>query len=178
MKKGFFVTVALFLICSGAWAQIEKGDTEISFMGYYITRVGEDVEVNGSGVFQLSYGKYITPRLQIGISPNLRFFLADDEQGEKTIETDWSGAIFFNYNFSTASKLIPYITGQYYQYTFEIPDDMEFKDFSYVNAGIGFKNFFNEYAAFNTLVSYGFSLAEDAENVGLLSIMAGLTVIF
>ena len=104
--------------------------------------------------------------------------MADDEQGEKTIETDWSGAIFFNYNFSTASKLIPYITGQYYQYTFDIPDDMEFKDFSYVNAGIGFKNFFNEYAAFNTLVSYGFSLAEDAENVGLLSIMAGLTVIF
>jgi hypothetical protein len=47
-----------------------------------------------------------------------------------------------------------------------------------VNVGIGFKNFFNEYAAFNTLVSYGFSLAEEAENIGLLSIMTGLTFIF
>lgn len=179
MKKGFLIAVALFLLVSGAWAQIERGDSEISFMGYYNTLVGEDVEVNGSGVFQLSYGKYITSRLQIGIAPNLRFYLADDEEGEKKIETDWSGSIFFNYNFSTASKFIPYITGQYYQFTFDIPEGGEFTDYSYVNVGIGFKNFFNEYAAFNTLVSYGFSLAQETENkVGLLSIMTGLTFIF
>ena len=178
MTKKFIVAIALFLLCSGAWAQIERGDTEVGFLGYYITRVGEDVEVNGSGIIQLSYGKYITPKLQIGFSPNVRFYLADDEQGEKIIKTDWSGSVFFNLNFSTASKFIPYITGQYYQFTFDIPDDREFTDYSYVNVGIGFKNFFNEYAAFNTLISYGFSLAEDAQNVGLLSIMTGLTFIF
>jgi len=179
MKKAFFIAVALFLFVSGAWAQIERGDSEISFMGYYVTLVGEDIEVNGSGVFQLSYGKYITSRLQIGIAPNLRFYLAEEEDGEKVLKTDWSGSVFFNFNFSTASKFIPYITGQYYQFTFDIPEDAEFTDYSYVNVGIGFKNFFNEYAAFNTLVSYGFSLAKEREkNVGLLSIMTGLTFIF
>lgn len=177
MKKAFLV-VLMLLVTSGAYAQIEKGDTELSFMGYFRSIVGEDVDVNGSGSFQLSYGKYITPKLMIGLAPVLSFFVAEDEGGDPIIESDWSGVAFFNYNFSTASKFVPYLTGQYFQWTFDIPEGSEFTDFSYVNVGLGFKNFFNEYAAFNTLVSYGFSLAEGAEGIGVLSIMTGLSFIF
>ncbi|MFX0141766.1 MAG: hypothetical protein ACFFDN_49470, partial [Candidatus Hodarchaeota archaeon] len=61
MIKGFSVVVTLFLLGSGAWAQIEKGDSESSSIGHYITRVGEDVEVDGSDdsyVYPLGDGGY------------------------------------------------------------------------------------------------------------------------
>ncbi|MFH1942082.1 MAG: hypothetical protein ABIL68_08240 [bacterium] len=173
MKKGLLFTVALLILASGAQAQIEKGDTEVSFMGYYITYVGgEDVVGFGSGSFQLSFGKYLTNRVIIGVAPTVSFTKMQDEW-----ETNWSGSAYMNINFSSSAKMIPYITGQYYQYTFKIPAFADFTDFSYINVGLGFKSFFNEYAALNTLVSYGFSLAEDAEG-GILMIMTGLSFIF
>jgi hypothetical protein len=177
MKRCTFFIMALFLLTSGAFAQIEGGDTEVSFMGFFFTRIGEDIEANGAGSVQLSYGKYITPRLLLGVAPTMTFYTGQDEEGEPKLETDFSGSIFFNFNFSTASKFIPYITGQYYQSTFDIPEDGEFTDYSYINVGLGFKNFFNEYAAFNTMVSYGFSLAEDADWANLV-VQTGISFIF
>ena len=170
-------TIIMLIVIGAANAQIEQGDTEVSFMGYFASQIGEDIEANGSGSLQLSYGKYITPKLQLGIAPTLSFSTGQDEDGDAILETNWSGSVFFSYNFSTASKFIPYLSGQYYQYKFDIPDDAEFTDYSYVNVGLGFKNFFNEYASFNTQVLYGFSLAEEAEG-GLLLIMTGLSFIF
>ena len=177
MRKVILITAGLCLVASGALAQIERGDSEVSFLGYFSTMVGEDVEPNGSGSFQLSYGKYVSRYLLFGVAPTLRFFTTQDEHGESVVETDWSGSIFFNFNFTTASKMVPYITGQYYQFTFDIPEGMDFTDFSYVNVGFGVKNFFNEYAALNMLGSYGFSLAEEAEG-GIVVLMAGLSFIF
>lgn len=177
MRRCLFPVMALFLLTSGAFAQIEGGDTEVSFMGYFTTLIGEDIDPNGSGSIQLSYGKYISPRLLLGVAPTMTFYTGQDEEGEPKIETDFSGSIFFNFNFSTAAKFIPYITGQYYQFTFDIPEDRKFTDYSYVNVGLGFKNFFNEYAAFNTLVSYGFSLAENAD-WGILVVQTGISFIF
>jgi len=160
MKRCTFFIMALFLLTSGAFAQIEGGDTEVSFMGFFFTRIGEDSEANGAGSVQLSYGKYITPRLLLGVAPTMTFYTGQDEEGEPKLE-----------------KFIPYITGQYYQSTFDIPEDGEFTDYSYINVGLGFKNFFNEYAAFNTMVSYGFSLAEDADWANLV-VQTGISFIF
>ena len=176
MKK-ILILIALLLWAFGAHAQIEKGDTEVGLMGYFASFVGGDNEANGVGSVQLSYGKYLTPNFQFGVAPVLTFYTGEDESGDPTLETDFSGAIFMNFNFSTASRFIPYITGRYFQYTFDIPEGEEFTDYSYVTVGIGFKNFFNEYAAFDTLLSYGFSLREEAEG-GLLQLRAGLTFIF
>lgn len=177
MRRHFCAFMILMMIAGGAYAQIESGDTEVGFQGYFLTILGEDIDANGSGSVQVSYGKYLSSKLLIGIAPIMSFSTSEDDQGDPTIETSWSGSVFFNYNFSTASTFIPYITGQYYQFTFDIPEDEKFTDYSYVNVGIGFKNFFNEYAAFNTLVTYGFSLRENAE-FGLLTIMTGLSFIF
>lgn len=107
----------------------------------------------------------------------LTFSSGQDEYGDPKVNTNWSGSVFFNLNFSAASKFIPYLSGQYYQFTFDIPEGGKFSDYSYINAGLGFKNFFNEYAAFNTLVTYGFSLAENSQ-IGILTIMTGLSFIF
>lgn len=47
---------------------------------------------------------------------------------------------------------------------------------AYFNIGGGFRNFFNEYAALNTSITYGFSLGGTGERV--LTIMSGVSVIF
>jgi hypothetical protein len=173
MKKGLLFVVVLVLLASAAQAQIEKGDTEVSFMGYYLTYVGgEDIGGFGSGNFQLSFGKYLTDRIVIGVAPSLSLTKMDDEW-----ETNWSGSAYMNINLSSTAKMIPYITGQYYQRTFDIPDGADFTDFSYVTVGLGFKSFFNEYASLNTVCTYGFSLAENAEG-GMLMIMTGLSFVF
>lgn len=146
-------------------------------MGFFSTFVGKDVETNGYGSLQISYGKFYSKYLQLGIAPTLSFSTGEDEDGDPKIETQISGSVFFNFNMTAASKTIPYITGRYYQFTFDIPEDTDFIDYSYVTVGIGVKSFFNEYAAFNTLVTYGFSPAVENEG-GIVLIMTGLSFIF
>jgi len=177
MKKLMVIGMVIVFAACGL-SQIEKGDTEVGFMGYFTTRVGDDVESNGAGAIQLSYGKYITPNFEWGIAPTLTFYTQEDWQTEeKEIKTDWSGSFFFNLNLSTTAKTFPYITGRYYQFTFDIPDNMDFTDFSYVTVGLGIKSFFNEYAALDILGTYGFSLAEEAEG-GIINILTGLSFLF
>lgn len=176
MKKYAVAAVLLLVLSVNAYSQIESGDKEISFMGYFSTRTGEDVDPNGYGSLQLSYGRYYGRNLEIGIAPILSFSTVK-ENGEQKIETQWSGSVFFNLNLASASKIIPYLTGRYYQYTFDIPDNADFSDYSYVTVGGGIKSFFNEYAALNTLVTYGFSPNTDNEG-GVVMIMTGLSFIF
>lgn len=177
MKRIIALCLLLLITVSPVLAQVEAGDTEVSLLGYFSTFVGDDVDPNGSGSVQLSYGKFVTPFLQLGIAPTMNFRTGEDEMGDPKVETDFSGSVFFNLNFSVASRTIPYITARYYQFTFDIPDEAEFTDYSYMTVGLGVKNFFNEYAAFNTLATYGFALAEESEG-GIIVIMTGLSFIF
>ncbi|HHS12298.1 MAG TPA: hypothetical protein ENN03_00855 [bacterium] len=167
----------LLLSAAAAFGQIEKGDTEISFMGYFATFVGEDVDANGMGSLQLSYGKYVTPFLQFGVAPTVSFYTFTDFDGETSVKAEFSGSVFAHMNLARASRIIPYLTAQYYQFTFDIPEDAEFTDFGYANVGMGFKNFINEYASFNVLATYGFSMAPGAEG-GIIMVMTGLSIIF
>ena len=161
-----FITLVNF-----SFAQVEQGDSEINFLGYYATMVGTEYSSGGTGSIQLNYGHFVTSNLQLGIGPQITFYNA----GGKT-KTNFSASAFFNLNFSTSSKTIPYITGQWYQSDFD-PESGGFTDASFINVGLGLRNFFNEYLALNNSVTYGFSLAENAEG-GLLLIMTGLSFIF
>ena len=182
MKKILWICVLCCLIAPNLFGQVEAGDKEVSFLGFFATQVGEDIDPNGFGSLQISYGRFMSKYLEIGIAPTLSFSMFYNQQsGESELKTQLSGAVFFNLNLAAASKTIPYISGQYYQYTFEIEDEAEFTDYSYVNVGFGIKSFFNEYAAFNTQVVYGFSLAKlepEQTKTGLLMIMTGLSFIF
>jgi len=177
MKKLAIILILSMIACSNVLAQIESGDKEISFMGYFSTFVGEDVETNGYGSLQISYGRYYSRYLQLGIAPTISFSTGQDEDGDPKIETQFSGSVFFNFNLTAASRTIPYITGRYYQFTFDIPDEADFIDYSYITIGLGIKNFINEYTTFNTLATYGFSPVEENEG-GIVVIMAGLSFIF
>ncbi|MCK5739243.1 hypothetical protein KAH55_08680 [bacterium] len=177
MKKIIILLIVVFIFTGNAFAQVESGDREIGFMGFYSTFVGDDVETNGFGSLQLSYGKYFGRNLQLGIAPIFSFSTSEDDDGDPIVDTQISGSVFVNLNLTTASKTVPYITGRYYQYSFDIPDDAEFSDYSYMTVGAGIKNFINEYALFNTVVTYGFSPNEDNEG-GIIMILTGFSVIF
>ena len=49
MKRAGIVLILVLLMGGAAYAQIEQGDTEVSFLGYFSTIVGEDIEANGYG---------------------------------------------------------------------------------------------------------------------------------
>lgn len=179
MKKGLWIVVLCLVLGGQALAQVEEGDKEVSFLGYFSTFIGEDFDANGTGSLQISYSKFYTKHLQLGFAPTLTFYTSKNDENKDVLKTDIAASVFMNLNMATASKLIPYLTAQYYQYTFDIDtdNDEKFTDYSFVNVGLGFKNFINEYAAFNTLVTYGFSLREEAEG-GILMVMTGLSFIF
>ena len=71
--------------------------------------------------------------------------VGEEEDEDINQETHISGVLFFNINFSTSSKTVPYIAGQWYQSEFKIEKDEEFSDYSYANIGFGIRNFYNEY---------------------------------
>ncbi len=185
MAKRVWVLVLFCLFVAGSlFGQVESGDKEVSFLGYFATVVGENVDPNGFGSLQISYGRFMSKYLEMGIAPTLNFSTVrvyEDNEEKTELDTKLSGSVFFNLNLAAASKTIPYISGQYYQSKFDFEEDEEFSDYSYVNIGFGVKSFFNEYAAFNTQVVYGFSLAEvedEGSKTGLLMIMTGLSFIF
>ena len=153
-----------------AQGEIEKGDSEINFSATYLTTTGDnDFSV---GLINFSYGYYVTDNFQLGIGPSLSI----SSSGSNT-ETTLSGLLFLNYNFSTKTKTIPYFTAYWYQFDFDIPKEASFTDLAFVNVGFGVKNFFNRYVALDTKVTYGFSLAENADG-GIIQVLSGFSVIF
>jgi hypothetical protein len=173
MKKTCAVALVFLLWGFSLFAQVEKGDSEIGFMGYYSTMVGTPNTSGGTGSIQLSYGYFLSPRLQIGIGPQVTF---TSGIGSVSGETKFSASAFFNYNLTIKSKTVPYIFGQWYQSDFS-PSSGDFTDWSFLNVGFGVRNFFTEYAALNSAISYGFSLASQSD-MGLLLIMSGLSFFF
>lgn len=172
MKKITYLLLLLLFLSTIVYSQgIERGDSEVLINAFYFTNVGTDYSY-GSGNITGSYGYYFTNNLQIGIGPGLSIYTQEDE-----VETDFSGQLFTNYNFSTTAKTIPYIKGSYYQATFDIDDDRDFTDYGYVQIGAGMKNFISENIALDSSVTYGFSLAENAEG-GSLLMQSGLSLIF
>ncbi len=149
---------------------IEKGDSEVQFAAFYIMMMYKDFRMGNSTIL-LSYARFLTSRLQIGIAPQISTTTFSDQ-----VDTQLSASAFINYNFSSASRLIPYVSCQWYQRDFS-PEYGDFIDYSYINLGVGLRNFFNQYAALNTSITYGFSLNPDNEG-GLLTIMSGLSFIF
>ena len=73
MKKTCAVALVFLLWGFSLFAQVEKGDSEVGFMGYYSTMVGTPNSSGGTGSIQLSYGYFLSPRLQIGIGPQVTF---------------------------------------------------------------------------------------------------------
>lgn len=178
MKK-IFILFLTVIITANAYSQedeaISKGDNEVTFNAKVYTKVGTDSKFANGNLF-LSYGKYYTDKLLVGIAPGISISTINTMDGTE-VNTDWSGHLFANYNFSVVKKAFPYIRVSYYQLTFDIPDEAKFTDYGSLQIGLGYKSFFNEYASIDTSLNYGKSLAEGAEG-GSLMLMTGISFIF
>lgn len=158
MRKICLILICLLCLSSMAFGQVEQGDTEIQLMAYWASTSGLSI-----GIIHALIGYYITPNMQIGAGPAITImtiwtydFSAWEADTETEVEI--SSSFFGTYNFSTSEKLIPYITATWYQLTFDVPEWMDFTDFSYITVGGGVKYFLNEYVALNGSATYGFSL--------------------
>jgi len=165
MKLTPILLLALIVINAPAMAQIEEGDREIQASAYVFTVSGVTM-VNVSGIF----GYYFTPRMVLGGGPTINYI--DYIIGSNTTV----GLTFFGkYNFTARDKLVPYMSAQWYQYDLSPGDPFGFFDFSFIQAGGGFKYFLNDYVAYDISGNLGFSLG--GGDVAFIAV-AGLAAIF
>ena len=170
MKKVLVISIIMLVIVSTSFAQVEKGDSEMLFNATYLTLTGVDYDMS-MGSIMFNYGYYLSDKFKIGLGPTINITTVEGET-----ETDFSASAAFTYNFSVASKTIPYAHAQWYQMDFD-PEYGDFIDYSYVNIGFGVKNFFNEYVALDTGISYGFAMSSETEG-GVLMVLSGFSVVF
>jgi hypothetical protein len=187
IKKLLLIVLTIVISATFLYPQVEQGDKEITFAASMTSLVGiENFSSTNINLF-LSYGYFVSNKLQLGIGPSLTYsrttstfssfdpeLFAIVEEETVTEDTQFSGYVFINFNFSTASKTVPYFAAQWYQFDFD-PESGKFTDASYVNIGFGIRNFFSEYAALNTSANYGFALSSATEG-GIILITTGLSV--
>ncbi len=177
MKRTLMGIIMMLLWSLNLSAQIERGDSEISFLGYYSTMVGTDYRSGGTGIIQFSYGYFVSSYLQLGIGPQVTFTPGySSAYYHSSGEVKLSASAFFNLNLNTDSKTIRYIFSQWYQSDFSPPSG-NLTDAAFLTFGVGIRNFFTEYAAINTAASYGISMAKNSK-LGMLMIISGLSFIF
>ncbi len=117
MKK--IITILAFCGSLSVYAQQEKGDLAIQFSGnYYSQRIkfGNETERSLNGNIYVKIGKFFTPNLELGVKPNIRFYLESefeivDGKGseKKKFATDIGFGLYGTYSFLTADgKFMPY----------------------------------------------------------------------
>lgn len=174
MKKILLLITGMTLLLH-AHAQefegIEKGDKELSFYANLSTVVGIEDYSYASGNVNVSYGVYLAKIFNIGIAPGLSVSTSNGN-----VNVDFSGSVFMNLNFSSTKRTFGFFRASYYQSTFDVDDMEDFLAYAYAQAGLGFKSFFNENLAWETILNYGLNL--DNPEIGNINLTTGVTIKF
>ena len=149
MKHSLCVVLALIIMTGTAQGQVEKGDREIQANGTLITMENMTM-INITGL----YGYYYTEKLEFGGGPSITHVSISGFDGE----TNLSITMFGRYNFTARDKLVPYVSGQWYQFDLSPEEPMGFFDYSFLQLGGGFKYFLNEYVAYDISGNMGISV--------------------
>ncbi len=174
MKKILLLMTGLTLVlCVNAqeFEGIEKGDKELSFYANLSTVVGYENYNYVSGNVNVSFGAYLAKIFNIGIAPGLSVSTSNGE-----VNADLSGSVFMNLNFSSTKRTFGFFRASYYQSTFDVDDTEGLLTYAYAQGGLGFKSFFNENLAWETVLNYGLSL--DNPEIGHINLTTGLTIKF
>ncbi len=165
--RHLFIVILVLLVSIGSVSaqQVEKGDREVQVNAFFFA-------VSGISILNLSgtLGYYKTERLEIGCGPSISRI--DFGIGSNTT-IGLTG--FARYSFTARDKIVPYISGQLYQYDISPEEPMGFADYSFLQCGGGFKYFLNEYIAYDVSGNLGFSLG--GGDVSFLAV-AGLSAFF
>ncbi len=175
MKKTAFILI-FALFTSTAFTQeqeegISKGDMELSFTGTITSQVGTDAGYT-MGLIFASYGYYFTKNLLGGIAPGVTIIGSGGDS-----EAFVSLQLFSAYNFMVDQKFVPYARASFYQAILNPPEGTSFNDFSYIQAGGGFKYFLAPQLALDTSLNLGIDFSKDIEGVGIL-LLTGITYKF
>jgi len=149
MNKFLILVVLLAILTQSCLAQMEKGDREVQFAGSVYS-------ANGFSMTNLlgTYGYYLKSDLQIGAGPTITHFSAGDFSS-----TTIGLSLFARHYFTTTEKMVPYLSGRWYQYDLSPDEPLSFTDAAYLQVGGGIKYFVNEYVAWDVSANLGFGLA-------------------
>lgn len=180
MKK-LITLICLFITVTG-FAQQQKGDLSIQFSGNYYSQKIEYLDAkfkSSQGNIYVKIGQFFTPNIELGVKPNVRFFMEPDEDDSKKehLAANIGFGLYGTYSFLTADgKMIPYAGGEINY----IPVGKE----STVNLGpyAGIKYFLRENVNIDVNANYslnvGSSFGDGHLNIGgLLAINVGIGVI-
>jgi hypothetical protein len=116
MKKHLIImSVCASLTC---FAQQQKGDLSIQFSGnYYSQKVkfaGTTYQSSAGNIY-IKFGQFFTPNIELGVKPNIRFFLepSSSDSKKKVVKTNVGFGVYGTYSFLTADgKFMPYGGGE------------------------------------------------------------------
>lgn len=164
MKHLLIGILATIMLCASASAQVQKGDKEVQLLGSIVA-------VESATIFlaQMTYGVMVTPQLELGVGPTITHV-----EVLGIGNTQFSSSFFGRYNFSVATKTVPYVSGQWYQLDFSPDDPLGFFDASYVQVGGGVKYFVNPHVAYDVSGNLGFGLTGGT----VLFLLGGLSYFF
>jgi hypothetical protein len=116
MKKSLII---LCLFISGTClAQQEKGDLSIQFSGNFVSQkikyLSEEFRTTQGNIY-VKFGQFFTPNVELGVKPNVFFFLQPDEKDskKKNLKANVGFGVYGTYSFLTANgKMIPYAGGE------------------------------------------------------------------
>jgi hypothetical protein len=169
--RSLFITVLVFSFTS-LFAQeegIQKGDRELNFNGnitFTSYGEGESKFTSTNGFFSISFGKYVSRLVLVGIAPGLSLSKPQDQPTQH----DWNVQVFTNVNFLSTGVFIPYGRVTVYKQSFQYDDN------TFIQAGGGVKFFFAERAAWDTQLTYGFNLSNPES--GSILFLTGISYIF
>jgi hypothetical protein len=180
MKKLF--TLMLLFVTAVCLAQQEKGDLSIQFSGNYVSQRikfdGGEFRTAGGNIY-IKFGQFFTPNIELGVKPNVMFFLQPDENDSKKqkLKTNVGFGVYGTYSFITADgKMIPYAGGEINY----VPVGKE----STVNLGPygGLKYFIKENINVDANINYNFNIGSSYEDrtadySGLFMLNVGIGVI-
>ena len=165
MKKLVSMVVFLLLIAASASAQVEQGDREIQAVGaMYATAEMTVITILGT------YGYYYRPNVEFGVGPTIAYVEVFGYD-----QTMIGGTFYGRYYFSTNTKVVPYLAGQWYQFDFSPPEPLSFTDLSFLQAGAGLKYFISEHLAWDVSLNLGVGLGSSDTSMLLLG---GLSAFF
>ncbi|MBN1212129.1 MAG: hypothetical protein JXA92_06080 [candidate division Zixibacteria bacterium] len=148
MKKALYAVILILCLAPLTTAQVEEGDKEVQVQGSLIAFEGITAII---GTFM--YGYFVTPNTEIGGGPMI-IYASYEGEGESNI----SLTLFGRYNFVSGEKVVPYLSGQIYQFDISPEEPMDFTDFTFLQVGGGFKYFVSDNLAYDVSGNLGFGL--------------------
>ena len=148
MKKALYAVILILCLAPLTTAQVEEGDKEIQAQGSLIAFEGVTAILAN-----FTYGVFVSPQLELGGGPMIIYASMEGDD-----ESNISLTFFGRYNFVTGEKLVPYLSGQIYQFDISPEEPMDFTDFTFIQVGGGFKYFVNENLAYDVSGNLGFGL--------------------